>query len=103
MNEADSTAKTSTNAMSRAYCPTNKSNLPKKIMLEPITKVKFVIFQKEIIALFPDDVTGNLINSYQHIGQHGSASKSLLRCKRATKYQDLLQELTDIGYNLEII
>ena len=75
-------------------------------MSEPITKVKFVIFQKEIIALFPDDVTGkNLINSYQHIGQHGSASKSLLRCKRATKeqYQDLYQELTDIGYNLEII
>lgn len=70
------------------------------------TRVKFVIFQKEIIALFPDHVTGkNLIDSYQHIGQHGSASKSLLRCKRATKgqYENLYQELIEIGYNLEVI
>ena len=70
------------------------------------TRVKFVIFQKEIIALFPDNVTGkNLIDSYQHIGQHGSASKSLLRCKRATKeqYESLYQELVEIGYNLKVI
>lgn len=70
-----------------------------------MTKVKFVIFQNELVAMFPDDQFNHwntkTCNSYQTIGQHGEASKSLMRCKSATKdqYNDLLKELVSIGYD----
>lgn len=70
-----------------------------------MTRVKFVIFQNELIAIFPDEIHSSmmpeLVMSYQHIGQHGPASRKLLRCKAATKdqYSDLLKELVAIGYN----
>lgn len=69
------------------------------------TLVKFVIFKGELIALFPKIPENNgRILSYQRIGQHGPADKSLLRCKKATpeQYNPLKKELESIGYNLEI-
>jgi hypothetical protein len=74
-----------------------------------MTKVKFVIFKKELTALFPEEVPNNnraFILSYARIGQHSEASRSLLKCKRATpeQYRDLEEELTNhCGYTLEIV
>ena len=62
-------------------------------------RVKFVWFQGELTALFPDDKeTNGNITCYAHIGQHGTAAPSLMKCDRATKaeYKDLLWELTQI-------
>jgi hypothetical protein len=70
-----------------------------------MTRVKFVIFQKELLAIFPDEQFNHwnkdTVTCYQTVGQHGEASKSLLRCKAATKdqYSDLLKELVAIGYD----
>ena len=70
--------------------------------------IRFVWFQGELTALFPDkkERNGN-ITCYAHIGQHGTAAPSLMRCKRATpaEYKDLLRELTQIyaPTKLEII
>lgn len=73
------------------------------------TRVHFRIFpQGDVIALFPEQIIGEgLINSYQHIGQHGAAAWNGMGiyCRRATsgQYRDLLQELQSIGYeNLKI-
>lgn len=65
----------------------------------PSIRVQFIVFQGEVTALFPDEDEGqNLITCYAHIGQHSTAHKSLLRCKRATpaQYKDLYWELTQI-------
>jgi len=70
------------------------------------TKVKFVIFKDEVVALFPEEKGINgYIMSYQHVGQHGDADKSLLKCKKATpeQYKDLKKELEEIGYSLIVI
>ena len=76
------------------------------------TKVKFVVFKGELTALFPEELYNErvygkkLITCYAHIGQHSSASRSLMRCKQAKKeqYQDLLNELKRQGYdNLHVI
>lgn len=70
-----------------------------------MTRVKFVIFQNELVAIFPDDQFNHWDTktciSYARVGQHSQASKSLLRCKAATKeqYNDLLKELVAIGYD----
>lgn len=71
------------------------------------TKVKFRILGGEVIAFFPGekwDYNG-LITSYMHIGQHGGASPSLMRNKKATpeEYAPLLAELTSIGYDLQVL
>lgn len=72
-----------------------------------LTKVKFVVFKGEIVALFPEITNGEgLILSYAHIGQHSTAHRDLLKCKRATfaQYKDLANELENlVGYNLVII
>lgn len=73
---------------------------------DEITKVRFIVFKGEILALFPEIPENNdCILSYQTIGQHGAASKSLLKCKKATpeQYEKLRNELTGIGYNLEVL
>lgn len=71
------------------------------------TKVIFRKFKNgEIIALFPELKEGRgLILSYMHIGQHGDASPEIVRdTKPATREQftPLYNELTDIGYRLEV-
>lgn len=67
-----------------------------------MTRVKFVYFKGSVTALFPDyPWAGDDITSYDHIGQHGAASKRLMRCKKATpaQYRTLLNELvTFVGY-----
>jgi hypothetical protein len=70
-----------------------------------------VVFRKfkdgQIIALFPElpcDARGN-ITSYMHIGQHSACSPPIVNeTKLATPqdYQGLYNELTSLGYNLEI-
>lgn len=71
------------------------------------TKVAFRMIEGEVIALFPAEVADYRggIMSYMLVGQHGSASRQLLRNKRATgeQYTTLLAELTSIGYDVEVI
>ena len=70
-----------------------------------------VVFRKfptgEILALFPEEDAGvGLCQSYMHIGQHGGADYS--RCVGITRpatqddYKPLFDELTSIGYDLEV-
>lgn len=64
----------------------------------------------EIIAVFPQepwDVDGIYCSSYMHIGQHGAADISICSNKTTKpastdKCQDLIKELENIGYNLDI-
>lgn len=62
------------------------------------------------MALFPDMVERpcngeKMIGSYQHVGQHGAASASLMRRKEATatRYKPLERELEGLGYNLIVM
>ena len=64
-------------------------------------KVKFVKHEGEVLALFPTEKWNHYnenITCYAHMGQHGEASRSLLRSKRAKpeEYYDLLVELRKI-------
>jgi len=71
-----------------------------------------VIFRKympenNVIAIFPYEKEGpRLCMCYQHIGQHGAASGPgvVEDTKPATpeEYEDLKNELIEIGYKLEI-
>jgi len=71
-----------------------------------------VIYRKfpegDVIALFPE-VPGDswaTCNSYQHIGQHGSASLGVIYdTKLATpeEYKDLHEEITQIYFEYEIV
>lgn len=64
-------------------------------------RVKFIELQGDIIALFPDYKEGNgFIMSYQHMGQHSSASDKLMHCEtiKDDRITDLLQELKSIEY-----
>lgn len=68
------------------------------------TRVKFVVHEGEILALFPDfpwNHYNNNITCYARLGQHGQASKSLMKCKRAKpeEYYSLLIELRSIYEN----
>jgi len=74
------------------------------------TQVWFKVFNGEILAIFKDfleiDYRGlEVYLSYAHIGQHGDCNKGLKYLKNATpdQYEDLLNELTAIGYNIEVI
>ena len=80
----------------------------KEYLAEKYTIVKFVIFRGSVIALFPGLKHNNFssnITSYERRGQHGSASKSLMRCKSSSKaeYSSLEKELISIGYDNLII
>lgn len=70
-----------------------------------------VIFRKEkdgeILALFPYDIWySSDVMSYAHVGQHSGAcyNGTIRETKPASRedYTDLLNELQQIGYNLEI-
>lgn len=75
-----------------------------------MTKVKFKIFKNEVLAIFPEEFYNEKLYgktqlmSYMHIGQHGSCSRELLKCRNAKKeqYNDLYKELISIGYILEV-
>ena len=75
-----------------------------------------VIFRKftdcdDVIALFPNipyhHYTSEMIMSYQHIGQHGAASLRIMKGVTTPASLDeskpLFDELTQIGYNLEVV
>ena len=72
-------------------------------------KEKSGYFKGEIYALFPHEVcnlSGN-VTCYAHNGQHGGADYKYCIQKTipATKseYMDLYRELSDIGYNINIV
>ena len=75
------------------------------------TKVKFIKFQGDIIALFPSELYNerlygkSQIESYMHMGQHGAASSSLMKLRYATpaEYLPLMKELERIGYDLQVM
>lgn len=80
---------------------------PSSAVREPITEVVFRAFPEgDVIALFPQDQQGaGMINSYQHLGQHGEASQGLIKeLRRASpaEYAPLLTELKSIGYRLRV-
>jgi hypothetical protein len=78
---------------------------------EPETKVVFRKWPKgDILALFPEipaDIDGYHCQSYEHIGQHGTADYAL--CIRKTRpaapgeYADLKEELEGRGYRLDVV
>ena len=65
--------------------------------------------KEELIALFPDikQYHDRYVLSYQTIGQHGAADYDHImqnsRDATENEYKDLLNELTGIGYNVELI
>jgi len=67
-------------------------------------RVVFRKFRKggDIIALLPDNAANpGMIDRYQHIGQHGEASRNLSSVTvpaTPAEYADLLAELKSIGY-----
>ena len=70
-------------------------------------KVQFVYTteDKEVTAVFIDGNT-DFPDCYSHIGQHSMCCKEWFNeQKKATKkqYKPLLQELKNIGYNVEIL
>lgn len=80
------------------------------------TKVKFLIekpednYSGEVFAFFPDDNYTNFSTDtktcYAHTGQHSACHIDYAgECKEATpeQYNDLKNELTGIGYKLEIL
>lgn len=76
------------------------------------TKVQFFINNfdgvNDLFAFFPEevaDIGGNFM-SYSTAGEHSSCCSDYVKeSRKATKkeYQDLFNELTNIGYNLELI
>ena len=70
-------------------------------------KVIFKLIDNSVIALFPDlvwDSKGS-IASYMHIGQHGGANPQLIKDypdASIEQFQDLKNELINIGYELDI-
>ena len=64
-----------------------------------------VIFRKwqdngQIIAFFPDQVNGQFIGSYMHIGQHSDAMYPCATVPATPEeYAPLLKELVSIGYD----
>jgi hypothetical protein len=74
---------------------------------ETCIDVIFRVFPEgDVIALFPGEVTrAGHINSYQHVGQHGEASRALiheLRTATPKEYKSLLAELKQIGYCVRV-
>lgn len=75
------------------------------------TKTIFRFYRRygEVIALFPQiatDVIGWYCQSYMQVGQHGGAATDIVvkqtRLATPKEYEPLLQELKQIGYNVQI-
>ncbi len=61
-----------------------------------------------VIAFLPDnEANTGMVDSYEHIGQHGEAYYYGLiaktRLSTPEEYQDLFEELKAIGYNLRVL
>ncbi len=77
--------------------------------MEPITKVQFRKQKNEIVAVFPYEIyeagTTETV-CYAHNGQHSGCSSSINFFSKPAKpeeYKNLFEELTAIGYNLQVI
>lgn len=62
----------------------------------------------DVIALFPDIEAGLFsCSSYMHVGQHGAADYRYVvqqtRPAKVSEYADLVTELREIGYNLNVV
>jgi len=76
-------------------------------------KVRFIIFEGEILAIFMGKdaglrysmMAGPMRDCYAHIGQHSSCYDGMQRRKRATpeQYAPLKREMESLGYELEVI
>ncbi len=74
-----------------------------------------VIFRKwnkrnggDVIAILPDNASNRgTVDMYEHVGQHeeGDYYEVMVKSKLATQaeYQDLLEELTGMGYDLRVM
>jgi len=70
-----------------------------------------VIFRKwangDIIAFLPDnEASTGMIDTYEHVGQHGEGSPEEVydtQPARPQEYQPLLDELTSLGYDLRVM
>ena len=70
-----------------------------------------VIFRKwhdsNVIALLPNNEANlGMVDMYEHIGQHGEGSPSIVSHTSLAKpeeYADLLEELISIGYDLRVM
>jgi hypothetical protein len=76
------------------------------------TKVIFRKFKDDgqIIAIFPEELgtySPYTSSSYMSIGQHSSCDPvsliSVTKLAKKSEYKDLARELTNLGYNLQII
>jgi hypothetical protein len=79
----------------------------KKSSAEPCIDVVFRVFPAgDVIAIFPSEDYGRgQVMSYQHTGQHGGASRELIKELRSAsrkEYGPLLAELKSIGYCLHV-
>lgn len=79
--------------------------------VEPVTPVIFRIWPKskggDVIALFPAEpgTSAYDVNSYMHVGQHGSADLGLINETRpatAAEYASLKHELEGAPYNYRL-
>lgn len=75
--------------------------------MSQLVEVVFLKFHEgDIIAMFPKQLEKIGCDSYQHQGQHGSASLELLdELTPATdeEYESLYNELSRQGYNLKVM
>ncbi len=75
--------------------------------METITKVQFRKLRGEIVAVFPYDIeTQETTGCYCHIGQHSTCDwfiNTYTKPVTPEEYKDLFEELTSIGYNLQVI
>ena len=70
-----------------------------------------VIFRKwadgDIIAILPDNPhNAGYVDMYEHIGQHGEGKAKIIGNSKLAKpeeYAYLLEELTQIGYDLRVM
>lgn len=83
------------------------------LIIKAMTRVKFLVDDEDrVFAYFPDlnynkQMYGNgMKQGYAHIGQHTAISKEYAaECEPAlfSQYADLYQELTGLGYNLNVL
>jgi len=93
-----------------AYTSYSDHQQGRSIMDKEKTVVVFRVWPNgDVIALFPliaAETTGQACQSYEHVGQHGSANASLVvgSTRRATsaEYRELASELRAIGYRLDV-
>ena len=77
--------------------------------INPSDRVIFRTWAKgDVIALFPDIEAGLFsCGSYMRVGQHGAADYRYVveqtRQANVSEYADLVTELREIGYNLNVV